>query len=128
MLPTIGRIVLYVLTEEDVKQINHRRTSGSAIADRIKNNGAYLNELTNIPETWPLGAQAHIGNYASSGEQYPCVVVRVWLDEFGPGLPGINGQVLMDGSDQFWVTSVGEESHPYGEVPTPGKWRWPVKV
>lgn len=129
MQPSIGRIVLYTLTEEDAKQINRRRTSGADIAERIKNNSLVESAL-NIkqaggvfPPMWPLGAQAHIGNAATAGEQFPCVIVRVWPNEFGAGVPGINGQVLLDANDQLWITSVGECPEP-----KPGTWNWPPRV
>lgn len=105
---TIGRIVLYKLTEQDAAQINRRRTTGNSIADRIKE------------EKWPLGAQAHIGNYATVGEIYPMIVSRVWLNEFGADIHGINGQVLLDGNDTLWVASARE-----GELP--GQWAWPKR-
>ena len=70
---------------------------------------------------WPLGAQAHIGNSASEGQEFPMVVVRVWTDEFGPGKPGVNGQAFLDGNDALWVTSVGEGD---GD----GQWHWPARV
>jgi hypothetical protein len=120
MKPTIGRIVIYKLTEDDVSQINRRRTSGSSIAERIKNNGADMANLVNLPATWPLGAQAHIGNWASPGDLYPCIIARVWPNEFGQDEPGINGQVFLDGNDTLWVTSAGEGTEP-------GQWSWPVK-
>ena len=108
MQPTIGRIVIYRLSENDASQINRRRTSGSSIAERIKS------------EKWPLGAQAHIGNWTSADQEYPCTIVRVWPDEFGKDQPGVNGQVLLDGNDALWVTSIKEGTEP-------GQWHWPVK-
>ena len=126
MNPTIGRIVLYTLTDEDVKQINRRRTSGSQIAERIKNNSTTVRDLDQdeiFPPMWPIGAQAHIGNTWSSGEQFPCIIVRVWPDEYGPSIPGINGQVLLDGNDQLWVTSIAECPEC-----KPGTWNWPPRV
>jgi hypothetical protein len=104
--PTIGRIVIFKLTEDQAWQINRRRTTGSAILERIK------------VDKWPLGAQAHIGNYVSEGQEYPLLITRVWPDEFGPGQPGINGQVLLDGTDTLWVTSAVEG-------PENGQWHWP---
>jgi hypothetical protein len=109
MTPTIGRTVIYTITEEQAATINRRRTTGSEIAARIHTS------------EWPTGAQAHIGNGAWGGEEYPMVIVRVWPDEFGIGKPGINGQVLLDGNDTLWVTSAGE-----GDAP--GKWHWPTRV
>jgi hypothetical protein len=120
---TIGRTVLYTLTPSDAEQINRRRTTGTAIAERIKNNSVPLQAmpLDNPIKTWPLGAQAHIGNSAYAEESYPMVVVRVWPDKFGPGIPGVTGQVLLDGNDTFWVTSAKEGMEP-------GTWHWPVRT
>jgi hypothetical protein len=106
---TIGRTVLYTLTSSDAEQINRRRTNGDSIERRIKS------------DKWPLGVQAHIGNSAYAEESYPMVVVRVWPDKFGPGIPGVNGQVLLDGNDTFWVTSAKEGMEP-------GTWHWPVRT
>lgn len=103
MKPTIGRIVNYVLTEENVTQIMRRRTHGQAIADRIKE------------DKWPLGAQAHIGNNVAAGQVVAMIVVAVWSDTC------INGQAFLDGTDVFWVTStnLGTEQ---------GNWGWPERV
>jgi len=105
---TIGRTVLYKLTEADVAQIMRRRTTGTAIADRIKE------------EKWPLGAQAHIGNPHQAGQVLPMVVCVVWPNEYGPNYDGVNGQVFLDGNDALWVTSIKEGSEN-------GQWAWPVR-
>lgn len=58
------------------------------------------------------------GNTPTAGEVLPLVIVRIWPDEFGPGIPGVNGQVLLDGNHTHWVTSRrdgtehGTWSHP----------------
>jgi len=44
-----------------------------------------------------------VGNFVMAGDVYPMVIVRVW----GQG-EHVNGQVLLDGSDTLWVTSVSE--------------------
>ena len=88
---SIGRIVMFKLRQEDVDSINNRRGK-----DRTAN-----------------------GNPITVGEEYPMIVVCVWPNEFGPGVPGINGQVFLDGDDSHWITSVGEGT---GE----GQWRWPT--
>lgn len=41
------------------------------------------------------------GNQPVSGEVYPMIITRVW----GPNSE-VNGQVLLDGNDTLWVTSV----------------------
>lgn len=107
---TIGRTVHYRLSENDVTQINRRRTNGSSIRERMQA----------TPPTWPEGAQAHIGNTASAGDVVPLVVVRVWPNEFGEGIPGVNGQALLDGNDALWITSAKEGADP-------GTWAWPPR-
>lgn len=114
MQPTMGRIVIFKITDQQAQEINRRRTDGSAIADRIQKN-------TNGVTHWPLGAQAHIGNTVQAGEEFPLTIVRVWADEFGTGNAGVNGQLHLDGNDIFWVTSAGEGNDP-------GQWRWPERV
>lgn len=107
--PTIGRTVHYQLSASDAEQINRRRTTGASIAGRTSR------------DTWPLGAQAHIGNSAAAGDIVPLVIVRVWPDEGGPGIHGVNGQCFLDGNDTLWVTSAHEGTEP-------GQWRWPARV
>jgi len=58
----------------------------------------------------------------NNGEHRPAIVVRVWPDEFGPGVPGVNLCVFLDGTNDarafdsertppplsqmtYWVTS-----------------------
>lgn len=84
-----GDIVIYQLSEDDAKMVNDRRVDGAGHG-----------------YGWPAGAQAHAGNTVRAGEEYPMVVVRVW------GQTGVNGQVLLDGSDTLWVTSVGPGDGP----------------
>lgn len=123
MAPTTGRTVLYTLTAQDAEAVNRRRTNGRAIAERMKLS------VEATPETqadakifgWPAGAQAHIGNPVSEGEIVPLVVVRVWPNEFGEGVPGVNGQAFLDGNDALWITSAKEGTEP-------GTWAWPPRV
>ena len=111
MTITTGRTVLYTLSEDDAMKINRRRTTGSSIFERMKTE----------PKQWPEGAQAHIGNTASAGDTVPLVVVKVWPNEFGEGVPGVNGQALLDGNDALWITSAKEGTEP-------GTWYWPARV
>jgi hypothetical protein len=69
---TIGRIVLYTLTEQDAKEINRRRTTGKAIAERIA-----VNDPLGHSSSWPVGAQAHIGNEVKAGEIFPMIVTKI---------------------------------------------------
>ncbi len=87
IIPTIGRVILYCLSENDAAEINRRRTTGGLIHERIQQ------------DKWPLGAQAHIGNSVSEGDVYPGIVVRVWSGDM------INTQILLDGNDTYWATS-----------------------
>lgn len=101
--PTIGRIVILKLSAQQAEGINRRRTNGASIAARMKE------------EKWPEGAQAHIGNVAFEGAEYPMIVVSVFEGSC------INGQVILDGSDTYWATSV----YPGDSF---GAWHWPVRV
>jgi len=73
---TEGRIVRYVLSASDAKQIN---------AARIIDGGKQ-------------------GNTVYEGEAFPAMVVRVFPNEY-VDRPGANLQVFLDGNDQLWVTS-----------------------
>lgn len=110
---SIGRTVLYVITEQDAECINRRRTFPSSISDRVKDG------------TWPLGAQAHIGNPVRAKDIYPAIAVRVFAQnvcEITQNTP-VNLKVLLDGSDSYWATSRHED--PGG---TPGTWHWPKRI
>lgn len=87
-IPNLGRTVIFKLSAEDAKQINRRRTTGGAIAQLISEHA------------WPMGAQAHIGAEVKAGDEFPMIVVREWSPVMA------NGQVLLDGNDVFYATSV----------------------
>ena len=112
---SIGRIVIYTLHEQDAEQINRRRTTSSSIAERFANNGSEIAQAVNLPETWPVGAQAHIGNSVKAGDQFPMLVTRVWSPSC------VNGQVFLDGNDCFWATSATEGVGGH-------TWAWPQRV
>lgn len=105
MIPTIGRVVIYTLTEQDAEQINRRRTTAMSIAERIRE------------DRWPIGAQAHIGNLVEQGMEFPMIIVRTW-----GSTPEsvVQGQVLLDGNDTYWATSRACGEHA-------GMWRWPSR-
>jgi len=122
MTITTGRTVLYTLTRDDAAVVNRRRTNGKSIAERMRN--AIPPQEGQNADTiygWPAGAQAHIGNYTNAGEVVPLVVVKVWPNEYGDGVPGVNGQALLDGNDVLWITSAKEGTEP-------GTWAWPPRV
>jgi len=111
MKPSVGRIVHYMLTENDAEQINRRRTSGQDISKRIE------------ADKWPLGAQAHIGNTVRAGDVFPMMIVRVWPDS---EVSSVQGQVFLDGNDCFWATS-REQVDP-ASVDKQGLWFEPPRV
>lgn len=88
-VPTIGRIVLYRLSPSDVTRVESDRSAD--------------------------GSSNPIGNPVSIGLIVPLVVV--WPHPHERGWH-INGQALLDGNDQLWVTSA-----PRGGGP--GQWDWP---
>ncbi len=103
MTPTIGRIVIFKLTDEQKNQIRERRTT----------------------EQWICGVRhgtkVFEGNPLEIGDEVPLIIVRVWPNEFGEGTPGVNGQALLDGNDTYWVLSAKEGTEP-------GEWHWPERV
>lgn len=116
-IPTIGRIVHYRLSAQDVEEITRRRTTRKSIADRMKRSVASSSD-TDIVFGWPAGAQAHIGNEVTEGAVFPMLIVAVW----GPAATSsVNGQVFLDGCDVFWALSrsVGDQ---------PGTWSWPTRA
>lgn len=74
-----GRIVHYVITDEDALSINFKR--------RI-----YPSEIE--------------GNTVVTGSHFPAIITRVFHNEFGEGNHGVNLQVFLDGNDSLWVKSV----------------------
>lgn len=106
-IPTIGRIVLYKLTAAQAEAINRSR-------DALRR-GRYDGQPTHIAAP---GAQLHCGNEVSEGDEYPMIITRVWGEQPDSY---VNGQVMLDGNDLLWATSVkiGEGT---------GSWRWPVRT
>lgn len=80
---SIGRLVHYRLSKQDVEHIAARR-----------------------------GTSGHHGNSVAEGEVVPLIVSKVWPSEYGEGIPGVNGQAFLDGADQLWVTSAKEGPEP----------------
>lgn len=99
--PTVGRIVLYCMSEVDAQQINRLRTNGASISMRMSRGN------------WPEGAQAHIGNEVKAGDVLPATIVKV------NGPDSINAKVFLDGSDDYWKTSIS-----VSEGPEPGRFHW----
>ena len=97
---TAGRIVHYVLSEQDAEAINRRRVTGS---------GRGKHRV-------PVGVQAHVGNPAHEGDVVPAIVV--WADNNEAGT--FTGQAFLDGNDTLWITSV-----PFDVEGARGSWHWP---
>lgn len=98
MIPTIGRIVHYTLSVDDVDAINRRRAD--ALRYSIGND---------------TGCQLHFGNEVRSGQVFPMIITRVWGDDADAA---VNGQVFLDGNDTLWVTSVVQGNDAR-------EWVWP---
>lgn len=64
----------------------------------------------------PLWSTAR-GNRVTEGEVYPMVIVKVWGDSPNAA---VNGQVMLDGDDTLWATSVS-----CGDKP--GEFAWPQR-
>ncbi|MGZ4519758.1 MAG: hypothetical protein ACXVX9_00140 [Mycobacteriaceae bacterium] len=90
--PSIGRIVQYTLNGHDAAGVNRRREDAQR---HQKEHVATAN-----------GVVVHTGNAVSAGDVFPMVITRVWNSEL------VNGQVLLDGNDLLWVTSVHEGEGP----------------
>lgn len=103
-VPTIGRIVHYTLSADDVTAINRRRS------DAVRNRGPIVEAQA--------GYIAHAGNDVREGDVYPLLITRAWG---GAADSAVNGQVLLDGNDTLWVTSVTA-----GEGPR--NFAWPARV
>lgn len=102
-IPSIGRIVHYVLTQDNADAINRRRQHAS--------------ENTWIREN-KIGAMQHIGNAVKAGDVCPMMIVKAWGDT---QTSAVNGKVELDGNDTFWVTSVS-----VGEGQ--GHFHWPKRI
>lgn len=99
-----GRIVHYVISEADAAVISNRRIDGA-------------------PYEMTKGVQMSFGNPIKNGDHLPMIMTAVFQNEYGEGIPGVNGQVVLDGSDTFWITS-----KKYSELKEPGTWHWIEKA
>jgi hypothetical protein len=103
MTPTIGRIVHYQLSEGDAEAINRRRR------DALRHMGEHQMNAT--------GVMVHVGNTVQPGDTFPMVITKIWGS--GPDAL-VSGQVMLDGSDLYWATSVHVG-------PEAGSWMWPER-
>jgi hypothetical protein len=104
MIPSVGRIVHYTLNEQDAEAINRRRSHARAHMPEHQANSN--------------GVQVHVGNAVSAGEVYPLVITKVCSHHAPTEGTAVNGQVLLDGNDLYWATSVDEgEGQGHWAVP-----------
>lgn len=94
MIPSLGRIVHYRLSEEDATAVNRRRHDARM----------------HLPEhrDGATGVQIHVGNPVSAGEVYAAVIVTQWGGESPTPNTSVNLKVLLDGTDDLWVTSASQ--------------------
>jgi hypothetical protein len=111
--PTVGRIVHYVLPEQEAQAINKRRKDA-------KNHNAAGVTLA----SQELGPQIHIGNPVSAGDIYPAMIVRTWGDRPDSA---VQLQVFLDGNDTLWATSVSHHDGPDGNH-NHRTWHWPERA
>jgi hypothetical protein len=106
-VPTVGRIVLYRLTESEAAIIRQRRQDAKVNLSQHRNGAT--------------GVQIHVGNSVHEGQVFPLVITAI----FNPDSPAlsVNGQLLLDGNDCLWVTS-----RPKGDAGEFGTWSWPTRA
>jgi hypothetical protein len=98
-----GRIVHYVLTNDEAQVINQRRAKMQLDSpDQDKN----------LP----------VGNTVLAGDHMPMIITAVFPNYDGPGKTAVNGQVFLDGNDSLWVTS-----RLFSERDAVGSWHWMEK-
>jgi hypothetical protein len=113
MKPTIGRIVIYTLTDYDALAINQRRSDFDSY--RAK----HAESAIQGGDHGRTGHVGHVGNRVAEGDEYPAMVVRDWSAELGT----VNLKVQLDGDDTYWATSRTHDEHG-----KPGFWHWQPDV
>lgn len=93
MIPAVGTMVEYALTEANAEAVNRRRRDAQASHVALEGSGYVV----------------HVGNKAEAGQVCPMLVVRRWGDFTSSS---VNGQVFLDGNDTLWATSVSEGVGP----------------
>jgi hypothetical protein len=109
IIPTLGRIVYFTLAGYQAEQINKRRADAARCVDyhRWKSNGA----------------QTHVGNQVAAGQIVPAMVVAVWGDT---AKAAVNLKLMLDGADDYWVTSTSVEDERDDGGHTEGRYHWMV--
>lgn len=100
-VPRVGDRVLYTVSDDQANHANDLRAKAHRSLGFHRENGTHLHE----------------GNTVHPGDTFAMDIVRVFDADPTPDSV-INGQVLLDGNDTLWVTSVGQA------VGQPGCWTW----
>jgi hypothetical protein len=113
IVPTLGRVVLYCLTRSEAVEVNTRRK--------------HAEDNFHLHAHNKHGVMLHCGNNASEGQICPAIIVAVWgVDPHS----AVNLKVLLDGSDDLWVTSTQveqpKEDAQGRALHSPGKYHWMV--
>ena len=113
--PRVGDWVVHRLHEFQAEAINKRRADARRFA---------LEQAQSVAPLKDAGFVVHTGNNVRAGQEFPMLVVRVWESNHDqPGDWLVNGQVFLDGSDVFWVTSARQGGEP-GEFHYPDPFRY----
>jgi len=107
IVPTVGRIVLFTLTPWQADEINKRRADGSRCIHKHRRESD--------------GTQIHVGNPVKAGQVFPAMVVAVWGDT---PQAAVNLKVMLDGTDNHWVTSTSVEDSFDDGHHTSGHYHW----
>lgn len=116
MIPSIGRIVHYRLTDQDCASIAHRRRRHSDDVEWANEHGSGVTKH-----------QVFEGNQPKAGEVYPMMITRVW-DLHPTEASCVQGQVFLDGNDTIWKTSVQQHGQTYDPTVENGVWFEPVRT
>ncbi len=107
VIPEIGRIVHYTLNGYDADMINRRREDSRSHMGEHRDNSN--------------GVILHMGNPVKVGDVYPLIITRVWA-EHPVESTSVNGQVLLDGNDSLWVSSIQQGEGQQHWLPHPPAW------
>lgn len=111
IVPTLGRIVYFTLAPYQADQINKRRDDAARCIHK---------------HAWNAdGSQVHVGNRVVAEQIVPAMVVAV----HGPTPESaVNLKVMLDGADDYWVTSTSVEDERTDKdgapIHTPGRYHW----
>lgn len=140
MIPSIGRIVAYTLTVDDADRINRRRADARAseiaeqhsgaiahVGNRAEAGDVYPLVITRVwapPGGWTVEQRNAIDACPEPGwhKTHRYCAICPWAESPPSGATEatlVNGQVMLDGNDTLWVTSVnqGESKGTWRESP-----------